>query len=860
MAEEKKPKSSKEQKETGRREFLKRSTVGLLLSPITGQGPELWRERASFDGEQAFQSNWPEDVERVWLGPAYWTNPLQDWRLSSGRVEMVNSGQDRNVQLLTRQLGTGEGTLAMRVQVGYPALRQGGGRAGFEVGVQGPLREYRNNAVHGEGLRAGLTSGGQLFIDGAPKQDLAETSGLGDGIELQLAAEPTGGSYVLTLSARDPRTGDELGQLERRDVRPELLVGNLSVFADFKDEDGANLEWGDPRVWMRDLSVAGSKLETHTNHAFGPILFAQHTLSRGVLKMTAQMPPLGQDEQQTVKLQVKRSGAWRTVGEEPIDELSRTAHFRVTGWDATQDVPYRLVYWLREGDGQEEYHYHGTIRREPVDRDELVVGGLSCETDPGFPHKEVAEGVQYHDPDVLAFVGDQYYEGTGGYGVQRNQENISLAALDMLHKWFMHGWSFGRLMRDRPTICMTDDHDVFQGNHWGEGGKDVDTYEAHRRGGYLLPAEWINAVQRTQTAHLPDPYDPSPALNGIEVYYTDMLYGRVSFGILEDRKWKSGPVGVVPPNPGRADHITDPDYDPMALDAPGAVLLGERQLDFLEDWASDWRGADMKVAVSQTCFAQVPTHHGGDFMFLVADLDSNGWPQTPRNEAVRRLRKGFAFHLGGDQHLPMIMRYGVEDWEDSGFNYSVPAICTGYPRWFWPEETGRYDSATGRYTDGLANKVTLHAVANPEREYRQGVLQRLADKSSGYGILRINKESGDITMEAWPLLSDPRQGDSEQFPDWPKSVNMQDNYGRQAAAYLPTLAFEGVRRPVVQVIDESNGEVVYTLRIKGSAFRPKVFREGSYTVRAGEDGEWQETVENVASLDADAEETLEIAL
>ena len=40
---------------------------------------------------------------------------------------------------------------------------------------------------------------------------------------------------------------------------------------------------------------------------------------------------------------------------------------------------------------------------------------------------------------------------------------------------------------------------------------------------------------------------------------------------------------------------------------------------------------------------------------------------------------------------------------------------------------------------------------------------------------------------------------------------------------------------VVQVIDESNGEIVYTLRIAGDRFRPKIFRRwGTYTVRVGE--------------------------
>jgi len=43
-----------------------------------------------------FVSGWPKDAERVWLGPEYWSNPLQDWRVAGGRIECVRSGADRN--------------------------------------------------------------------------------------------------------------------------------------------------------------------------------------------------------------------------------------------------------------------------------------------------------------------------------------------------------------------------------------------------------------------------------------------------------------------------------------------------------------------------------------------------------------------------------------------------------------------------------------------------------------------------------------------------------------------------------------------------------------------------------------------
>ena len=75
-----------------------------------------------------------------------------------------------------------------------------------------------------------------------------------------------------------------------------------------------------------------------------------------------------------------------------------------------------------------------------------------------------------------------------------------------------------------------------------------------------------------------------------------------------------------------------------------------------------------------------------------------------------------------------------------------------------------------------------------------------------------------------------------QYEGWPITVKQTDNYGRKAVAYLPTLKIKGLNDPVVQVVEEASGEVVYTLRIKGSEFRPKVFARGKYSIahrRAG---------------------------
>ena len=50
-----------------------------------------------------FRSEWPNTFDRVWLGEAYWANPMEDWRVEDGRAVCLG-GADRNVALLTREV------------------------------------------------------------------------------------------------------------------------------------------------------------------------------------------------------------------------------------------------------------------------------------------------------------------------------------------------------------------------------------------------------------------------------------------------------------------------------------------------------------------------------------------------------------------------------------------------------------------------------------------------------------------------------------------------------------------------------------------------------------------------------------
>ena len=124
------------------------------------------------------------------------------------------------------------------------------------------------------------------------------------------------------------------------------------------------------------------------------------------------------------------------------------------------------------------------------------------------------------------------------------------------------------------------------------------------------------------------------------------------------------------------------------------------------------------------------------------------------------------------------------------------------------------------------------AVANPSPERNGG--DKLTTRAAGFGGGKFNVKTRKITMECWPRNVDITDPATKQYPGWPRTIDQQDNYARQPVGYLPKIEVSGMKNPVVQVVDEANGEIIYTLRILGTSFRPKVFRPGKYTIVVGE--------------------------
>lgn len=558
--------------------------------------------------------------------------------------------------------------------------------------------------------------------------------------------------------------------------------------------------------------------------------FAVYTHDGGILKMTAQFYPLkpGEERMATLALKFEGSDEWEPVASAPIIELGWSAHFRLENWDSSRQAQYRISH---AGGSR----FDGLIRRDPIEKDTIVVASLSCNSGrTAGPRPRIIENLKHQDPDLLFFAGDQTYHHT--------QHTAG---------WLEFGIQFRDILRDRPVITIPDDHDIGQGNLWGEGGIKAANPAGHD-GGYYYPAKYVNMVQRCQTWHLPDPHDPTPVERGITVYYTRLRVGGIDFAIVEDRKFKSGPNGKIPKMGPRPDHINDPAYDRSSVDLPGLKLLGDRQLAFLEEWSGDWSGARMKAVLSQTAFCGAVHLHGSPNNRLLADLDSNGWPQTGRNHALRLIRSAWAPHLCGDQHLSVVVKHGIDSYGDGPYGFTSPAIVnTIYGRWWHPldEKPGPNPVIgsplpwTGDFEDGLGNRISMLAYANPED--RNNELKR----ADGYGIARFNKTDRTVTFEAWPRFSDVRDGDSAQFPGWPITVAMEDNDGRTPTHALPLLRFSAVEDPVVRVTHEDSGEVLYTIRVKGQSFQPKVYAGGKYTVAVGYDRPDQLTITGLKSAE-----------
>ncbi|MBA7513295.1 hypothetical protein ES705_05310 [subsurface metagenome] len=296
-----------------------------------------------------FNHQWPDNINRTWLGPDFWANRLQDWEINDGRINCLVSDRNRNVNLLTCRLSENDGDFSVSVVTGLinPESKSSDNNwIGMRIGAKGEFDDYRDDAIYGKGLNLGVTTSGDLFI-GEPNvkhngNAKALKLHLEKGIILKVTGKQNENNYNIVLEAINPETGELLTSVAKSQVSQNDIQGSLALVSNFTktEKNGEKAS-----CWFDNLKISGKKVKCYPERRFGPILFSQYTLTDGILKITAQMPPVCNKDGKKVILETEeQDGNWITVGESVIDEFSRTATIRVENWDNSLDVPYRLSY------------------------------------------------------------------------------------------------------------------------------------------------------------------------------------------------------------------------------------------------------------------------------------------------------------------------------------------------------------------------------------------------------------------------------------------------------------------------------------------------------------------------------------
>lgn len=778
-----------------RRHLLKGSIAGAaatILGPVAAVHATKGTSGKTSGTDAIVLSNHPG--KRPWLSPELWANRSQDWQLNHGRIECLrgNKGDEvRSVALLTRDIIAGQSSCNITITAGLLTPKGHQGFCGFRIGTGAGKLNYRAAALaqrgsgKGGGFLATFDTDGQIvFRDYSDEVDPLAFKPLTAEIKhrssrpvshdeqyrITLAITPEQQGFSVLMSVYDQHH-QLFAQAKRSGVPEDQLLGGIGLLSS-PPSHRAGARW-----WFTDITTGGAKISVDPARQVGPILGTLYSLTDNVMKLAAQLMPVGDTDNQQVTLEFRQAGtkgSWRQ-GQQTHLKPGYTALFKIPQWDSQRDWEYRIVYQTA---GAKTDYYHGTIRKEPKKENDLVIGLYSCimttsralAADPGkrempqanfvgrytpenflHPHTELVNNSLAHDPDLVLFVGDQFYEHR-----PTKFEAGKDIYLDMLYRWYIWMWAFRDMTKDRPSLMLTDDHDVYHGNLWGNGGR-LSPGGDQNKGGFNYSADFVNMVHRTQCSHNPDAFDPTPIDRNINVTYGAHTYGGISFALVEDRKFKTAPI------------------QGQDLDVHAPEFLGERQEHFLRQW-KDMHPGQPKICITQSVWASVQTSPEGEPLL---DFDSNGYPPLARTRALELINDTGALMLSGDQHLATMVKHGLEGYDDGPVQFSGPAGASFWQRWFEPAQP--LDNPTniansGNFRDAFGNKMRVLAVANPKvsfkefREHIKGRWQGLDDrklKTEGYGICRVDKSGQQFLLECWEWNEDPSQPGATQLPGWP---------------------------------------------------------------------------------------------
>jgi hypothetical protein len=387
------------------------------------------------DKLKPFISYWNNLPDRYWTGPEFWANRLQDWQINEGRVECINGKSPRRtLHILDRYLSEQTGSLHMQITTGL--IRKAEAEvedtwSGFLIGAGNLDMDYRRRAlIHGVpgnegGLIAALNIQGDiLLIDNETGAQLQRLEPIDKRVHdkrrtvsLFLKLEPGDDAYKCTISAMDMENDFEINRLETTLRNVHKLDGNLALIC-----NGGTF-------WFNDWHIHGSKVQYDGDLQLGPVIGTQYTISDRKLKLTAQLAPISESDEQIAILQVldKETGRWKEVSSSQVIVPGYTTTFRIPGWDTDISHDYRVLYHINDGDESRiPRYFYGVIVKDPADKDEIVVAAFTGNSNSHgninrddfdfagrmwFPHEDLTTYVSKHKPDLLVYTGDNIYEG-----------------------------------------------------------------------------------------------------------------------------------------------------------------------------------------------------------------------------------------------------------------------------------------------------------------------------------------------------------------------------------------------------------------------------------------------------------------
>jgi len=100
-----------------RRTALKLIATATVVGATSGLRSNAATTAASPSPDPGKSDPWRRTHDRVFLGGAFWANPMEDWQIADGGVECRSLGGNRSIHSLTHQITSPLKGFAMSVQL-----------------------------------------------------------------------------------------------------------------------------------------------------------------------------------------------------------------------------------------------------------------------------------------------------------------------------------------------------------------------------------------------------------------------------------------------------------------------------------------------------------------------------------------------------------------------------------------------------------------------------------------------------------------------------------------------------------------------------------------------------------------------